>query len=159
MAERQGATGLAHLGASFASAAELCAKVVALTPEYFQEAASIYWVAVFEDAICRRDAGDLDGALAGLRSIIASDANECSAGVGAPPQEIVARAAAEIPRAEGQARIAHLELGRNDQATALQAETARAASLGKVPFIVLMGSMMPKPLRPSARRLWRMMRR
>jgi tetratricopeptide (TPR) repeat protein len=127
MAVRQGASGLAHLGASFASAAELCAKLVATNPTIFQEAASLYWVAVFDDALCRRDTGDLDGACAGLTSIIASDAKKRPVCIDAPPQEIVARAAAEIARAKLQACIVHLELGRYDQAAAIVAEVAAAS--------------------------------
>lgn len=162
MAERQGAAGLAHLGASFSLAAELCSDVVATEPRFFQEAASLYWVAVFEDGLWRRDTGDVNGARERLATIVMGDPAGYPRGIGAPPPDIAARAAAAFEALGAPAPLSQsaptgtcADRG-PDETTAM---SRAVAAHHHPPFVTLIRRVLPEALRPAARRVWRMLRR
>jgi hypothetical protein len=95
MAARQGATSFGDPATLFDLAADLCAHSVALDPIFFQEAASLHWIAVLERALCYRDAGQTEEALRDLDWILSEDPTSVPPGCSPASAEIRMRAIAE----------------------------------------------------------------
>ncbi len=146
MAARQGAAGFGDAAMLFDLAADLCAHCVAIDPLLYQEAASLHWVAVFERALCWRDAGRGEEALRDLDWILSDDPATRPPGCGAASAELRGRAAAERKLLA--------------PAVADPREPVAAAVTRLPPRIALwVRRIVPVPLRPAARRIWRGIRR
>lgn len=109
MAVRQGAPGPAAQDL-FACAAELCGDAQRFAAQFFQEAASLYWVAVFEEGVSRLVVGDRAVALRLFARVVDGPEPE------APHLAFCSRPPDLVRRAAVQAAIAVLQGGEPEEA-------------------------------------------